>query len=49
MIMEDSPNHPHGHIQVYYNGKWYSDFAQKNLYPYKDGSQPDYEIYRYDE
>lgn len=34
MIIKDTPNHKHGHIQVYYQGKWYSDFKQKTQYPW---------------
>ncbi|CDW87333.1 UNKNOWN [Stylonychia lemnae] len=45
-VMEGSKDHPHGHITVYCDdGHWRSDFVQRNFYPYKDGSQPNYVIY----
>lgn len=34
VIIKDSPNHKHGHIQGYYNGHWYSDFKQKTQNPW---------------
>jgi hypothetical protein len=37
-----------GHIAVYCDNAWYSDFKQNNFYPYKDGSKPTYTIYRHD-
>lgn len=34
MIINSDAKHQHGHIQVYYNGKWYSDFKQKTANPW---------------
>jgi len=34
--------HPHGHIQIYNVGKWYSDFAQNSVNVYKSNSPPVY-------
>lgn len=34
MVISGEANHEHGHIQVYYNGKWYSDFEQKTPNPW---------------
>ena len=45
-VMEASPGHPHGHIQVKTGAsQWTSDFVQRSFYPYKDGSQPNYVVY----
>lgn len=38
--------HSSGHLQIYYEGGWYSDFCQKGFWPYADGSKPNYAIYR---
>lgn len=34
MVIGDEPGHQHGHVQVYNDGKWYSDFKQKTPYPW---------------
>lgn len=34
--------HPHGHIQIYNGGKWYSDFAQNSVNVYSSNSPPVY-------
>ena len=38
--------HPEGHIQVSFDGKWYSDFKQNRFCPYKDGHILPYKVYR---
>ena len=34
LIIDAKAGHPHGHIQIYYEGKWYSDFKQKTPNPW---------------
>lgn len=34
MIIEDTVGHQHGHIQVYRDGRWYSDFKQNTPNPW---------------
>lgn len=34
LVFEKTEKSPDGHIQVYKDGKWYSDFKQKNLNPF---------------
>ena len=47
-VLEGSEEHKHGHIQVYCDdGKWRSDFVQTKFSPYKDKSEPGYNVYRY--
>ncbi|MBR6516666.1 MAG: hypothetical protein IKT40_07385 [Bacilli bacterium] len=41
-----SRKHEHGHIQIYYNGKWYSDKGYYSIGGYKDSGIP-YTIFRY--
>ena len=36
----------HGHIQVYNNGIWFSDYKQKNFHHYEDGHIAKYKLYR---
>jgi hypothetical protein len=38
--------HTSGHVQIYNGSKWISDFKQNKFYPYADGSEPDYTVYR---
>jgi hypothetical protein len=45
-VMQNSPNHPYGHICVKCDdGHWRSDFVQNSFFPYIDGSHPSYVIY----
>ena len=41
-----SRKHIHGHIQIYYNGKWYSDKIYSSIAGYKDSGVP-YKVFRY--
>ena len=45
VVFQSIGTHNHGHIQVYYDGKWYSDFKQKGFWPFADGSKPAYQVY----
>ena len=47
MIIDDEKEHPYGHIQVYYNGRWYSDFKQKTANPWAGCTVK--AVYRYSE
>jgi hypothetical protein len=42
-----SDQHKHGHVQVYFNGKWFSDFAQEHLKPWYDTHGSTVIYYRY--
>lgn len=39
--------HASGHIQVYRNGRWISDFLQNDFSPYNDRHIPSYAVYRF--
>lgn len=39
-------SYPHGHVQIYCNGTWVSDFIQKKFSPYSQHT-PSYKVYRY--
>jgi hypothetical protein len=42
-----SNKHKHGHVQVYFNDKWFSDFAQERLSPWYDSRGSTVTYYRY--
>lgn len=46
VVFDAIGKHTSGHVQIYNGSKWISDFEQKKFYPYADGSEPDYRVYR---
>lgn len=45
-LIHATNTHPEGHIQVYYEGNWYSDYIQKGFSPYEDEPDPLYSAFR---
>lgn len=45
-VSNSGKEHPHGHVQIFYEGTWYSDFAQQGMNPYKDKHAISYTVYR---
>jgi outer membrane protein assembly factor BamB len=48
VIWGATADHPHGHIQIYFEGRWYSDYAQDRFIPWRrrHGSRATYYRYR---
>ncbi len=49
-IIQAIPGHPHGHMQMYTNDGWRSDFKQRDQWPgaaYRDRQdKPEFDTYR---
>jgi outer membrane protein assembly factor BamB len=46
-IWSKHPSHPRGHIQIFNEGKWYADYAQDKLNPWKRKQGSEVTFYRY--
>ena len=46
-ILNATNKHPHGHIAIYCDGTWYSDFRQRNFNIWSDVPAPSYVMYAY--
>jgi hypothetical protein len=46
-VWSSVPDHDHGHVQVYFDGTWYSDFRQEKLSPWQHLQGSSVSIYRY--
>jgi hypothetical protein len=46
-VWSSVPDHDHGHVQVYFDGTWYSDFRQEKLSPWRRLRGSSVAIYRY--
>jgi hypothetical protein len=47
VVWSTVPAHEHGHAQIYYKGRWFSDYAQNNFSPYKNDGDSTAYFYRY--
>ena len=47
VVAADNKTHKHGHIHIYYEGKWCSDFKANNIVPYGDMKIRPYQIFRH--
>ena len=45
-VFDATENHIFGHIAIYYNGKWYSDFKQRGFYVASEYRNARYAIFR---